>query len=90
MSEYMRKREELCHRAELKLKEYCEVSYYRPYRLEEYDRGDEYVRRGFVRDNLEQLLDSDYAVFGEGCAENEECRLVRHVAEAYGVQILED
>lgn len=89
MSEYMRKREELCHRAELKLGEYCEVSYLRPYGLREYDSSDEYAYKEFLRDNLEQLLDCDYAVFGEGSAENDECRLVRHVAEAYGVPILE-
>ncbi|MBQ3446758.1 MAG: hypothetical protein IJG37_03840 [Synergistaceae bacterium] len=87
--EYMRKREELCHRVEVKLGEYCEVSYLRPYGLQEYDRGDEYTRKEYLRDNLEQVLYSDYAVFGEGSTENEECRLVQHVAEAYGVPILE-
>lgn len=92
---YMKRREELCHKAEVRLGEYCEVSYQSLYsfgteaKIEKHEEYIKHLQKNFIKDNVEQLIDSDYAVFGAGCESSDECRLLRYVAERYNVKILE-
>lgn len=91
-ADYEKRREDLAHKAEIKIGEYCEISYLSPNIFYVWSMCEDdlsYGRKKFIRENIEQLFDSDYAVFGEDWDKLNECRFIYDVAEKYGVPILE-